>query len=432
MDTKSKKRWYAWSAVALAGAIALTAVLVLPASDGHRKVQAADLSAGFKPRPVNGKKADDAFASGAADFAVELFKRSYADGANTLVSPLSVMLALGMTAGGAAGDTLAQMERTLGGGMPIAELDAYLHDYSAALQGDGGRSELSLGNSIWLRDDAERLAISPDFLQRTADYYGAPAYKAAFDDSTVADINGWVSDRTKGMIPKILTEIPPEAQMYLINAVAFDADWERPYDSRDVQDGKFASADGQRQVARMMRSAETAYVTDGHAVGFIRPYAGGRFSFAAVLPESGTPIGTFVHSLTGASWLKLMNGAQHADVRASLPKFEYRDSHELKKTLAALGMTDAFEPGRADFGRMGASSDGNLYISEVVHKTFISVDENGTKAAAVTEVGIAATSARAVEPIVIELNRPFVYAIVDNTTKLPVFLGAVNRLEAAD
>ncbi|MEK0315724.1 serpin family protein [Cohnella sp. 56] len=428
MDTKIKKRWYAGSAVILAGAIALTTALVLPATDGQRKVEATDLSGSFKPRPVNGKQADAVFTGSAADFAVDLFKKSYADNANTLVSPLSVMLALGMTAGGADGDTLAQMERTLGGGMPIAELDAYLHDYSAALQGDGGHSELSLGNSIWLRDDAERLAISPDFLQRTADYYGAPAYKAKFDERTVADINGWVSDRTKGMIPKILAEIPPEAQMYLINAVAFDADWERPYDSRNVHDGKFAAANGERRDVQMMNSAENVYVTDGHAVGFIRPYAGGRFSFAAVLPAAGTPIGTYVSSLTGASWLKLMDSEQSADVRASLPKFEYRDSHELKKTLAAFGMTDAFEPGRADFNRMGKAADGNLYISEVVHKTFISVDEKGTKAAAVTEVGIAATSARAVEPIVIELNRPFVYAIVDNATKLPVFIGALTDM----
>jgi len=433
MDIRTKKRLYVWTPVAILSVAVLAAAIVLsPYGRSGGKAFADELSQSVVPREVPGKKADAAFIGSAAQFAVDLFKKSYDENNNTLVSPLSVMLALGMTAGGADGRTLSQMEETLGDGMPIGDLSAYLHYYSAALRGKADDKTLSIANSIWFRDDAERLKVSQEFLQRNADFYGADAYKAPFDARTLSDINRWVKTHTNGMIDGILNELPPSAKMYLINAIAFDAEWEKPYGSQAVQDGKFVTADGTRQDARMMHSSEDIYLTDGHAVGFIRPYAGDRFSFAAILPEAGTPVGQYVGSLTGAAWMKLMNGAKPADIRASLPKFKSSAFYSLKENLQSLGMTDAFDPGLADFGKMGESADGKLFIAQVLHKTFISVDEKGTKAAAVTVVEMA-TSAEATvpEPIYVELNRPFVYAIIDNATMLPIFLGTVVDLDQA-
>lgn len=470
MQRKLRKRLYVWAPIVLAAGIGGAAFMLL-SPDGQGEAHADDLGRTIVARPVQGLAADAEFIDGMARFSIELFKKGYRDDANSLLSPLSATLALGMTAGGAGGNTRAQMEQVLGG-LPLERLDRYLHTYAGALGGedgggtgdggsgrDAGRSgggeangdgsdgaggpdatgkaadgddseQMAIANSIWLRDDPERLAVSESFLQRNADYYGAAVYRAPFDTQTVKDMNGWVSKQTKGMIDSIIQELPDSALLYLVNAIAFDAAWKAPYGSAAVQDGKFAVADGERQPAKMMHSKESVLLKDGEAIGFMRPYAGDRFSFAAMLPPPGTPIGSYVNGLTGEAWLKLLNGAQTADIDAAIPKFTYSADYEMKPLLGSLGMTDAFDPGLADFGGIGSTGGGDgLYISEVLHKTFIAVDEQGTKAAAVTAVGVTASAMpKPVEPIVIELNRPFFYAIVDNATKLPIFLGTVVSL----
>lgn len=190
--------------------------------------RSTDLMEGVSCKTVNSRPADDRFIKSQAEFALALFKESMKDGVNSLVSPLSVTLALAMTANGADGETLAEMEKLLGGDIPIDELNEYLHTYVSRLPSDE-KAKLNIANSIWFKDDEDSLVVNKDFLQRNADYYGASAYKSPFDDSTVGDINGWVDENTDGMIKKLLDNIPEEAVMYLINAICFDAEWSNPF-----------------------------------------------------------------------------------------------------------------------------------------------------------------------------------------------------------
>ena len=178
-----------------------------------------------------------------------------------------------------------------------------------------------------------------------------------------------------------------------------------------------------------MHSAEYGYLDDGMATGFVKPYANGGYSFVALLPNEDVPIQEYLESLTGAGFLDMLSGRQQDTlVFASMPKFKYEYSIKMVDALMTLGIVDAFDEDIADFSRMAKTTvgNGNLYINKVLHKTFISVDELGTKAGAVTMVAMSTGgSSGPVESKTVILDRPFVYAIIDNATNLPIFIGTV-------
>ncbi|MHB1152498.1 MAG: serpin family protein [Eubacteriales bacterium] len=372
--------------------------------------------------------ADWDFILNSTNFAFEMFRRSVSIDKNSMISPLSVLLALSMTANGADGDTLAQMEEILGGNLNIDVLNKYLRGYTDSLTSTE-KAKLSIANSIWFRDDENSIQVNPDFLQKNADYFNADAYKAAFDDNTITDINNWVNNNTDGLIDSILTEIPGDAVMYLINAMVFDAAWEYVYNIDQVFDGTFYANDGTEQTVSMMRSEENKYLDDGNAAGFIKPYADGQYSFIALLPNENVSIQDYIASLTAEGFLDIIESAQNGIVNATLPKFSSEYKIEMNDVLKDVGITDAFDASIADFTRLGHSAWGNMYISNVIHKTYISVDELGTKAGAVTSVEVSAESAIEADYYTVILDRPFVYAIVDNNTNLPLFIGCVLNIQ---
>ena len=389
------------------------------------KVQAADLMEGVQANTVTGKAADDAFAQSQMLLAVELFQSSVLESKdeNVLISPLSIQLALAMTANGADGNTKAEMEALLGGEISLEDLNEYLYSYVNNLP-SAEKYKLQIANSIWFRDDEGRLQVEKDFLQKNADYYGAQAYKAAFDDQTLKDINNWVKDHTDGMIDSILDQIDEDAVMYLINALVFDAEWQHVYDKSDVYKGKFTNIGGTEKQVDMMHSEETVYLQDENAIGFMKPYSGSKYNFAVLLPNEGVDIYEYIAGLTGESLMETLSTPQLGMVMATLPKFSYEYELTMNDVLKELGMPSAFSGDTADFSKMAHSSRGNIYIGDVLHKTFISVDELGTKAGAVTKVEMNDESAPMSEWVV-NLNRPFVYMIIDNGTNLPVFIGTV-------
>ena len=389
------------------------------------KVQAADLMEGVQANTVTGKAADDAFAQSQMRLAVELFQSSVLESKdeNVLISPLSIQLALAMTANGADGNTKAEMEALLGGEISLEDLNEYLYSYVNNLP-SAEKYKLQIANSIWFRDDEGRLQVEKDFLQKNADYYGAQAYKAAFDDQTLKKINNWIKDHTDGMIDSILDQIDEDAVMYLINALVFDAEWQHVYDKSDVYKGKFTNIGGTEKQVDMMHSEETVYLQDENAIGFMKPYSGSKYNFAVLLPNEGVDIYEYIAGLTGESLMETLSTPQLGMVMATLPKFSYEYELTMNDVLKELGMPSAFSGDTADFSKMAHSSRGNIYIGDVLHKTFISVDELGTKAGAVTKVEMNDESAPMSEWVV-NLNRPFVYMIIDNETNLPVFIGTV-------
>ena len=390
-------------------------------------VKAEDLMGKVKPRTVDGKEVDDQFIDSTADFTIELFQISIDDQRNSLVSPISVMFALAMTANGADGETLVQMEEVLGKDIPLKELNQYLYYYANNLPNQE-KSKFKIANSIWFRDDENRLTVEKDFLQKNADYYNAQIYKAPFSNDTLNDINAWVKTNTDDMIDKILDEIHENAVMYLINAIVFDAEWKVIYCDYNVYEDAFNLGDGTKQTVEFMRSEESLYLDDGKAAGFIKPYYDDKYSFAALLPNEEISLDSYIESLTGEGLLDTIANAESATVNASIPKFSYDYEIELNEILENMGMPIAFNSKAADFSKMAHSTRGNIFIADVLHKTFISLDEKGTRAGAVTKVEME-DEAAAENLKIVKLDRPFVYAIIDNSTNLPIFIGTVMNPE---
>ena len=388
------------------------------------QVSANDLMKDVPAKAVDVLPDMDAGAAAAADFGVRLFKTSMEEGKNTLISPLSVLYALAMTANGADGETLVQMEQVLG--MDVENLNSYMLAYLDLLP-ESKDYKMSLANSIWFKDDPDFI-VEQSFLQTNADYYGAGAYKAAFDECTRNDINNWVKEHTDGMIPEILDEIPDEAIMYLVNALAFDAKWADEYEEHQIREGRFTMEDGTRQDVDMMHSEEYTYLEDDLATGFIKYYKDRKYAFVAMLPNEGVTVSQYVDSLTGEHLRELLNNPQDLTVFASIPKFETEYDTEMSEVLQEMGMTDAFDWRVADFSRLGTYNvDGmNICINRVLHKTFISVTEQGTRAGAATAVEMVAEGAmEIVEFKEVVLDRPFVYMLIDCETNLPFFIGTM-------
>ena len=389
---------------------------------GCMTVSAQSLMEGIEPEEIF--PIDDMTGGNAAltDFAVRLLRTSTADGGEVLLSPLSIICALAMTMNGAEGETLAEMESALG--LSKDELNTYLYTYLSR-RPENERYKISVANSIWFTDD-ERFSVNKSFLQSNANYYSAEIYKTPFNRSTLNDINRWVNDETDGMIPKILKSIPEEAVMYLVNALAFEATWESTYEEDQVRNGTFTTEDGTTENVKMMYDEAYSYLEDEYATGFIRYYKQKRYAFVAMLPNEGVSVAEYIGTLDGESLHEMLSNPSRETVKTAIPKFDGEYAAELSGLLKSLGMTSAFDPDFAEFGGIGSYDvDGNIYISTVLHKTFISVSERGTRAGAATSVGMAGNAAGAPprEPKKVYLDRPFVYMLIDCETNTPFFIG---------
>ena len=390
------------------------------------QVQAKNLVENMTPKEVEPTTDLSSQNDAVTDFALRLFQNTNTTTENTLISPLSVLCALSMTANGANAKTLEEMEQVLG--MTPEDLNQYLYTYVRNLP-QGENYKLSLANSIWFTDD-ERFTVREDFLQTLTDYYRADVYAAPFDNQTCKDINNWVEENTDGMIPEILDQIPPNAVMYLINALAFDARWSETYKKYQVREGDFTKEDGTIQKADFMYSTEHSYLEDDRATGFVKYYKGGKYAFVALLPKDGIDLSQYISSLTGDALHDLLNEPAYTTVYTSIPKFESEYSVEMSEILKAMGMTSAFDPATADFTDLGSSTAGNIYINRVLHKTYISVEEEGTKAAAVTAVEPGDGAAiEQEEPKEVYLDRPFVYMLIDCENNIPFFMGTMTDMD---
>lgn len=378
-----------------------------------------DLTEGISKNESASKAPDDEFKAAASSFAAELFKDNYSKGKTTLVSPLSVLTALALVQNGAQGDTLAQLEQALGG-LDRDTLNAYMRAYCDFLTES---EELKIANSVWTDSSAEAKRA---FLQKAVDSYSAQLFSAPLSDpKTVESINSWAKKNTDGMIPKIIEKADRYAVMMLVNAIAFDAKWETPYKRSDIEKLDFTSYSGSKKKTDFMCSTENVYLKDGGTVGFMKPYKNGRFAFAALLPDENTGIDDYVASLSGDKLMKIFSSAKRGnEVNVKMPKFRAEYSVQLIDTLKKMGVKDAFDSKTADFSSLIENRD--AYIATVVHKTFIEVDENGTRAAASTLVG--ADTMSLMEPYSVCLNRPFVYMIVDTETNLPLFIGVQTEI----
>ncbi|MGN0558646.1 MAG: serpin family protein [Acutalibacteraceae bacterium] len=370
-------------------------------------------------------------------FSFDLFKTAYKNenntGKNNLISPLSAIYALAMVTNGADGNTYKQLADKITNNGEIGDLNAYLLEYANTLKSNE-YSKVSMANSVWNNSNEKRNhPIIPQFNETLGKYYSTELYSRDFEDeNTLNEINSWCSDNTDGMIKEILSELPKDAVMALVNALFFEAKWIEQYCEYDVNAGNFVGFDKTSQAEYLHGSDNGGtYISDDSVTGFCKQYEGG-YSFVAIMPnESGEKaFNDMIITMDYNRFLSLyknQKGGEGYLVTTSMPKFKGEYSYEMKDILEDMGITDAFEPGIADFSKIYAD---NLptFISTVTHKTAIENTEVGTKAAAVTAIIQAPTCEPYDNIVSINLDRPFMYAIVNSSTGTPLFIGTITSL----
>lgn len=385
--------------------------------------------------PALDEETEEVLQNAYLDLAFELINRENEKNTNVLVSPMSIELAMAMAAAGAEGETALQMTDVLGGGAETEAFLAFYQEKSAGLT-DTGDDCFHVANSLWLNKDKIGTSVRKDYTDLLDKTFGAQVFREPFDNGTVKDINNWVNTNTREMIPEILDSIPDSAAAYIINALAFQGKWANPYESNQVKEGTFYNENGTELQTDFMCETLDTYYEYELATGFMKEYEGGDYAFLAILPKEELSFDEFVASFDRDAYQSFCDSATNDyEVFTKVPKFEYEFKTQLAPSFQEMGITDAFDPAKADFSGIceeynnGAPID--LYIDSILHSTYIRMDENGTEAAAVTVIEIrdnAAAPMEIPERKEVILDRPFLYAIVDTSDYTPIFLGSINGL----
>lgn len=348
-----------------------------------------------------------------------------ANGENVLISPDSILFSLEMAAAGANGETLDQMMNTMVPGASNDDAFACITDRSSMLQKD----HLTIANSAWINQENAG-SVYGDYLSFVKENFNAEIQTVKFNTSAANTINDWVSRKTDGLIDRLIDKVDPEAKMYLVNTIGFNDEWASKFKEEKIEEGEFKNQDGSKTTVTFLNDEfEAKYIFNDRAQGFIKPYLKSGYAFVAILPnDENADINEFMAEMTIDEFYDLISSSFKGNNRViyKLPEFECSYSTSLKDTLKDMGMPLAFDKDHADFSNIGTMP---LCIEDVVQKTYIKVDRNGTAAGAASRSGISTGAGK--EPPKIQYvmcDRPFAYAIVDSKTCLPVFIGTVANL----
>lgn len=373
-----------------------------------------------------------ALTGGNAEFAFDFYQAVRGADGNVFFSPYSISLALAMTYAGARGETEKQMADTLHFDLPQDRLHPAFNalDLELAARGESrkgqeeGAFRLRMANSIWGQTGYEFL---DEFLDVLAQNYGVGLrlidFVKAPEESRLA-INDWASEQTEDRIKDLFPQgiINSLTRLVLANAVYFKAAWSHPFDEELTRDGAFHLLDGSQVTVPMMAQGEEFGYAEGDGYQAVElPYVGEELSMVILLPGAGR-FDEFEGSLHAGRVKAIMGDLTQTSVALTMPRFTFDSAFELAETLANMGMPDAFVMGAADLSGMDGTHD--LFIRQVVHKAFVSVDEAGTEAAAATGVAIALRGV-AQRPVEVTIDRPFVFLIRDIQTGAVLFVGRV-------
>jgi len=329
-------------------------------------------------------------------------------------------MALGMTLNGANGATRDSMARTLEfAGLSQSDINTSYKSLITLLTGLDPNVTFQIANSIWYRPE---LNVEQSFKDVNREYFNAEITSLDFGDPAAPGIiNGWVDRNTNGRIKEIVEPpIPRDAMMYLINAIYFKGAWTYRFDQKLTRDDFFELPDGTKKPCRMMVQKGTfPYFENDELQAIDLSYGDVGFSMTVLLPKPGTKIDEFVAKMTQQRWNGWTSGFHKTEIDLFLPKFKLEYGKKLNDVLKAMGMAIAFSPGEADFTNIDRA--GGLFISQVKHKTFVQVDEEGTEAAAVTSVEISRVS---MNPTM-RIDRPFVFVIRENHSGTILFIGKI-------
>ena len=393
--------------------------------------KSTDLTAGMSSR-INTAELpediyDEEFRLADNTFALELFKNEISDSENVIISPYSAIQSLGMLANGADGDTLNEIQSAMGG-MDIAKLNEYLCKWRT--MPSNGETQFKTAASLWLIDNEELIKPVPEFLQTAVDHYAPQIFTTPFNKNTRNDINAWVNQNTDNYTSNALDEIDPDAVMYAVNTVEFDAKWDDEFLPAHTEEGTFTDHSGKEQKADMMGEDEMYIIEDDNATGFVKYYREERYAFAAILPDQGVSVEKYISGLTPEHFNELMAVSKihmkdyQDGYTVSIPKFSYDRKTELSYPLKEMGIEKAFSETEADFLRL-SSAVNKPFLSRILSSTYIQFGEKGTKAASASLAEGEVSAAFGMCNNRLVFDRPFVYAIIDTKADVPVFLGTL-------
>ncbi len=391
-------------------------------------VTACDVADADKEEPTSGSMRElsaqeKVLVDGSNDFTFTILERlaETASGESFFASPLSISMAFGMALNGTDGATYEQMRDFFGhGGLTNEEINTAFRDLISTLTELDSQVRMEIANSIWYHKGFQ---VLQEFLETNAEYFDAEIANLDFGDpAAVAIINGWINDKTNGLIDEMIEEIGPEVVMYLINAIYFKADWTIQFDPDDTRDESFTTGTGERMDVPMMRVKDAfGYFANDTWQVVNLPYGSGDFSFTAFLPNDHNNLSEFAGSLTRQAFESITSSLEEDTVSVYMPRFDIDfDFEDIMDDLIDLGLTLPFDPFIADFSRINPEEQ--LFISDVMHRAVIKVDEEGSEAAAVTVIEISRTSTGPVE-LSIRLDRPFLFFIRENSSNTILFMG---------
>lgn len=365
---------------------------------------------------------------GGAAFGLTLLKelRKADPAKNIFLSPASVSLILSLTLNGAQGPTRDGMLSALQlKGLSAEEVNAANQALQTVLANPDPKVQLSVSNSIWYR---QGLTLKAGLAETAKTHYGAAIKALDFDKAdSPKQINQWVQKQTNKKIDGVIDgEIPQDAVMYLINAIYFNGTWKKPFDPKQTREASFTRADGtSKQHPLMHMNDRMRYYADDRFQAVALPYGEGRISLYVLLPAKETGLDGLIGHLTPERWADLMTRMPAREGILELPKVKLEYKTELNAAMKALGMAQALTPSQADFSGLFEGHGKDLYISKILHKSFLDLNERGTEAAAVTSVEVRLTSAPADGPFRMTVDLPFLMAIRDDQTGALLFVGAI-------
>ena len=345
---------------------------------------------------------------------------------NLFISPLSVSLALGMALNGADGETREEMVEVLGkSGLTEEAINESYETLIDLLTNLDDKVAMNIANSIWYR---EGFNVYEDFLDKNSQYFDAEVAAMDFNSPEAVDaINGWVDDKTNGLIDKIIESIDRETLMYLINAIYFKGDWTYQFNTESTEETSFFNRDAPPSTVEMMSlRGPFQYQYTDRAAYIDLPYGDSLFTMTIVLPHSADDQEAILNAPIDALLSEFDTEKTYTTIDVFLPKFTLEYKASLGNILQSLGMEKAFIAQEADFSRISDVPD--LHISQVIHKTFVEVSEEGTEAAAVTAVIIGTTSVGDPSPPVFRADKPFLFFIRENSSGSYIFAGKINTL----
>ncbi|MCD6117869.1 serpin family protein [bacterium] len=369
-------------------------------------------------------------AESTADFSMKIFSgiTSVPSDSNIFISPISISYALAMAANGAEGTTREEILNTLGfGNMAIDDVNKSFHSLMSLLVNTDPDVILTIANSIWYK---KGFPVEQSFLKINKSYYSAEVNELDFSSpDAVKTINTWVYDNTNGKIEKILDSIDPASVMFLLNAIYFKGMWQYKFDENFTIEDVFTTSSGDTVHCKMMTITENlpCFETDTFEAVDI-PYGSGNFAMAVLVPKSGNTAENIIKSMNKSSWDMWQQKfkVSKQTITLQMPKFETRYKIKLNDVLKNLGIKKAFSPSDADFSGICKSYD--LYIDEILHKSFIKIDEKGTEAAAVTIIDYKMGISNSTDNVkFIKVDRPFIFIIHEKTNGTILFEGKINN-----